>query len=132
MPESSSKGIEGGRAAFAYECASKAKDQSYKEKYKSHVKEIPVFIKTNGLGQTFAFVNSKKNSKDGEAYKLIYDQTSEWLSKNGFINSNDDMVKQIISKASLDYRQLTIEVISLFVWLRRFADGLIEGDSKNV
>jgi len=128
MPEISSKGIEGGRAAFAYECASEAKDKSFCKEYKSHVKRIPMLIKTNGLGQTFAFVNSKGD----EAHKLIYNQTSEWLSKNGFINSNDDMIEQIINKASFDYRQLTIEVISLFVWLRRFADGLIEGDSKNV
>jgi CRISPR-associated protein Cmr5 len=57
------KSLEQGRAKFAYECASKGSQQPTKKEYKSHVKKIPMLIKTNGLGSTFAFVKSKKMQK---------------------------------------------------------------------
>jgi CRISPR-associated protein Cmr5 len=66
-------GIEQGRASFAYECANGiAKQQKEKSKlakeYKSYAKKIPMLIKTNGLGATFAFVLSKKGK--GNAYEI--------------------------------------------------------------
>lgn len=116
------KGIEQGRASFAYKCANLASKKDFGEDYKSYVKKVPIYIKTNGLGQTFAFINSKG---DNPAWCLIYEQTKDWLVSKNLVNSNDDLVKQIIESESFRYRQLTNEVISFFIWLRRFADGLI-------
>ncbi len=121
------KGIEQGRASFAYKCAEEASKESFRGEYKSYVKKIPVYIKTNGLGQTFAFIKSKE---DKPAWKLIYDNTREWLSFKNLLNKNDDLVKQIVECDSFKYRQLTGEIISFFIWLRRFADGLIPDENK--
>lgn len=143
------KGIEQGRAKRAYEFAQEGEqlgggkkknakgnleDSKEAKNFKSYVKKIPMMIKTNGLGATFAFIKSKKKA----AYDLIYRQTYEWLQQSEITNhifqsatSNDlDLVEVIISEGSWNYRTLTVEVLALFGWLRRFAEGLIEGESE--
>lgn len=127
------KGIEQGRAKFAYECAKIEK----KKEYKSYVKKIPMMIKTNGLGATFAFMLSKKAKAEGPIYTKIGNNILEWLrrdTKNLIkMNNIDDFEKltsKIVELNSPEYRALTIEVLAFFNWLRRFADGLIEGDES--
>ncbi len=130
-------GIEQGRASFAYECANGiAKQQKEKSKlakeYKSYAKKIPMLIKTNGLGATFAFVLSKKGK--GNAYENIYDHTSKWLfEKDTKKLIPEDSKKKGLAEAIIDldstmYRAVTVEVLAFFNWLRRFAEGLIEGE----
>lgn len=123
------KKLENGRASFAYECAEKGSNCEKPKEYKSYVKKIPMMIKTNGLGATFAFIKSK-----GGTYKLIYDQTTNWLKQDDKklldLSNNDDLVKVIIDCESDKYRAVTVEVLAFFNWLRRFAEGLIE-DKKN-
>ncbi|WMX17569.1 type III-B CRISPR module-associated protein Cmr5 [Aureispira sp. CCB-E] len=123
------KQLEGGRAAFAYKCALQGKDLG--KDYKSHVKNIPMMIKTNGLGAAFAFMKSKEKEK---TYKLLYKQTHDWLKENLALgktfSKNDDLVKVLIELDSSSYRAVTIEVLALFNWLKRFSDGLIEKENK--
>jgi CRISPR-associated protein Cmr5 len=108
------------RSQFAYECVENVNKTDAKKDYQSYVKKIPMRILTNGLGATFAFVYSKK--KDGNAYDLIFKQTAQWLQQN-----ENDFMKWIISRESPEYRAVTNEVLALFNWLKRFADGMIEG-----
>lgn len=141
------KGLEEGRAIYAYGFALDGKKIIQKaqignqwfedDKYKSYVKKIPMLIKTNGLGSTLAFIKSKRkktgeNSDPKNAYDLIYQQIKQWLvdeKKLLNIGKDDDLVEKIISLDSPMYRAITNEVLSLFNWLKRFADGLIEDDS---
>jgi CRISPR-associated protein Cmr5 len=141
------------RSQFAYGCATQGKsilnsfqinDEYYKDdKYKSYVKKIPMMILTNGLGATFAFIyskqksyDSKKNKKAGEkenpknGYDLIYKQVDEWLKKDYKQNNDDELIQWIIDQDSQSYRAVTNEVLALFNWLKRFADGMIEGDDN--
>ena len=129
------KTLEQGRASQAYQAyeyvraaisqlGDKAKD------YKSYVKKMPVMIKTNGLGQTMAFIKSKSKDK-GNAYGMIYEQLGKWLREcpNSVIQGEgDEIVKSIINLDSKEYRVATAETLSLLNWLRRFADGMIEGE----
>ena len=125
-------GIEQGRAKFAYDCAHQvlSKDSKFGKEYKSYVKKIPMLIKTNGLGATFAFVLSK--AKEGNPYQLIYQQTTAWLKvdqkKLIDLPNNPNLVSEIITLDSPQYRAVTVEVLAFFNWLKRFADGLIEGE----
>ncbi len=129
------KRLEQGRVEFAYKCAEEGNGLEKKTEYKSYVKKIPMLIKSNGIGATFAYINSK--AKDGNAYELIYQQVAEWLKiepKSLFAErliNNEDLTKAIISLDSTEYRTLTNEVLAFFTWLKRFADGLIEGDAEN-
>jgi CRISPR-associated protein Cmr5 len=92
--------------------------------YKSYVKKIPMMILNNGLGATFAFVYSRR---DVDAYNLIYNQTNEWLKKD----DKNDLIDWIINLESSEYRAVTNEVLALFNWLKRFADGMIEGEDND-
>ena len=148
------KGIEQGRAEFAYKCACDGKNISDKyqietewfedNKYKTYVKKVPAWIKTNGLGPAFAFIGSKRQIKDkkmpGEkgnpknAYDLIYEQTAQWLEMDKKklldISDGDELAEKIILLESPEYRAVTNEVLAFFNWLGRFAEGLIEGESQ--
>lgn len=142
------KQLEGGRAAFAYQCVKDAQDafgnnergQKGQKAYKSYAKKIPMLIKTNGLGATFSYILSKQKNepeKKEYAYKLLYDKTTEWLKKEdkryllaGTETEEDELVARLIKLPSHRYRAVTIEVIALFSWLRRFADGLIDGEDE--
>lgn len=130
--ETNIKGIERGRAKFAYECAERGSKIKNNKGYRAYTKKIPMMIKTNGLGATFAFVKSKVDNnkdKDGYAYKCIYENTILWLKDNPKelidLSCDKDLVYEIIKLDSFRYRALTIEILAFFNWLRRFAEGLI-------
>lgn len=158
MPDISTlKGIEQKRADYAYKCVLEANQvqttarqiDTYfylAKKYKSYASKIPMYIKVNGLGSTFAFILSKtvkdKKGNDNQpipagsvqnhpknAYDLIYKQTSDWLRVK--FPFEGDLTEFIITQNSNEYRTLTNEVITLFGWLKRFSEGLIEGEEDS-
>jgi len=135
------KKLENGRAEFAYKCVVKAKkpgaDYKYKQsEYRGYVKKLPVLIQTNGLGNALAFIISKgkaNNSKQkNNAYDLIYEQITQWLRTEDsgceLLPENTGLLEFVISKRSTIYRQITSEILALLNWLRRLAEGMIEGD----
>ncbi len=111
--------------------------------YKSYVKKVPTLIQVNGLAGTFAFIYSKmtknKNNKEKGTienpygdWDLIYFQTWKWLNKNYKSHENDkELVEWIIEQDSKLYKAITVEVLALFSWLKRFAEGMIEGEENN-
>ncbi len=114
--------LEQGRAEYAYECAQHGMNgnQNKPDEYKSYAKKIPMLIKTNGLGATLVFMKSK-----GGTYNLLLNQTQVWLAQNPLFGiESDDLIQKIISMDSPEYRAVTIEVLALYSWLRRFAEGL--------
>ncbi len=123
------------KASFTYskveDAISKFKTDDKKQKeYKSYVKKIPIMILTNGLASTFAFIYSKKGKN--EAYKLIYEQTEEWLKKRGYKkDKGKELAKFFIDLEPMKYRMNTNEVLTLFSWLKRFAEGMIKVEGEN-
>jgi len=124
------KGIENGRAKFAYECAIDGSKIPKKAEYESYVKKIPMLIKTNGLAATLGFMLSK-----GETYLKIGDQILEWLNKDNkkiidlsTVKNFEDLVYISTQLNSTEYRLLTNELLAFFTWLKRFASGLIKKD----
>ncbi len=126
------KGIEEGRAIFAYKCVDEInKNKNVAKKYKSYAKRTPTMIQNNGLGPALAFVYSKikeGKSDDEKAYKALYDAIGGRLKEVYLLDSNDDLMKTIVKIDSTEYREITMEVLALFSWLRRFVDGMIEGE----
>ncbi len=126
MTDSFISKIENGRASFAFNCANSIPDNQ-KEEYKSHVKSFPMLVKTNGLGSAMAFLFAKIE-KDS-TYELMLDHILKWIIENDHNNfSREDnfksLIQNIVDLNSSEYRFLTMEVLSFFEWLRRFADGL--------
>ncbi|RMF58779.1 MAG: type III-B CRISPR module-associated protein Cmr5 [Calditrichaeota bacterium] len=137
------KGIEQGRAKFAYDKVMEAKTQ-LKEKapnYKQYAKKIPAMIKTNGLGATLVFMGSKAKDKNGNetAYGVLLNHIFEWLKKDSKplygdvanLESSTDLPGYVVSLASPQYRAMTLEVLAFVNWVRRFADGMIEGETSD-
>ncbi len=126
MNEISIRAIEQGRAKFAYDSVNEvAQDTNadLKKKYKSGAKKLPVLIKTNGLGQTLAFINRRD-----EGNIKLYDMISDWLNRKQLIElgENGDLVDAVIDKPSNEYRRITTETLALLNWVRRFVDGLMK------
>ena len=133
--------IEGGRAAYAYKLAlDAARDENVKDsEYRSIVKKIPMYIKTNGLGATFAFVLAKSTGSGSQAqsFKLLHQQVLVWMKKNersyllrdvkgNSLTGGNDFAQILIKLPSSTYRAVTMEILALFTWLRRYAEGLLE------
>jgi CRISPR-associated protein Cmr5 len=134
------KGLEQARAKFAYEKAKSVADQGGKKakEYKSYAKKLPMMIKTNGLGASLAFALSKSKDKDGRntSWGLIYNDVKSWLTQDQkkFLlgtHVNDDLANAVIKLESPEYRAVTVEVLAFLNWLRRFAEGLIEGEAED-
>jgi len=116
--------IEQERAAKAYEFAQAGNKI---ESYGSNAQKLPMYIKVNGLGNTLAFMYSKKNKKNpDQAWKLLYDQLQEWLANAEHsiiqieLTKKDEFVKIITQLDSEKYRFATREVLALASWLKRF------------
>ena len=128
------KGIEQGRATHAYKAVDNV-EEKYKKKYKTAAKKAPVLVKTNGLGQTLAFIKSKGGKYDQtkkkiikNGYDIFYEQIGEWLRSDAVNQSVPDgeLVKEVIQLESHVYRQVTVETLALLNWIRRFVDGLMK------
>jgi CRISPR-associated protein Cmr5 len=130
------KGLEQGRAKFAYERAEKAsKNNAISKEYKSYAKQLPMMIKSHGLGASLAFALSKSKSNEKTAWGTLYKDIHDWLlsSNNSLLKNiqSADLSEKVIELDSQSYRALTIEVLAFLNWLRRFAEGLIEGEVEN-
>ncbi len=111
--------LENDRAKFAFEMVRSVSQK--KDEYKSWSKKIPVLIKTNGLGQTLAFMKSR----DKEETNLMLGQIHTWLAKKKELGNGDDLIRKITEIDSSTYRRWSREIIALFNWVRRFADGYL-------
>lgn len=128
--------LEQGRAAFAYKAAEAGNKLSKNKEYKSYVKKMPMLIKTNGLGAAVAFAFAK-GSKGGQpdrnnAWGLLYTQIENWLKedKKELIDFDPNrLAYQLTTESSTTYRAVTVEVLALLSWIKRFAEALIEGEA---
>ncbi len=121
--------IEQGRATFAFKAVQGVSD-SLKKEYKSTAKKLPVLVKTNGLGQTLAFLKSKgaAEGKPKNAHDKLYEHISSWLQTKDAkrLVEEGELVEQVINLESHVYRQVTVETLALLNWMRRFVDGLMK------
>ncbi len=122
------KGIEQGRAKYAFEAVSSVNGDRLKKEYKSAAKKLPVLIKTNGLGQSLAFIKKRNNGHD-----RLYEQIGNWLQAvdTKQLVSTGELVEQVIELKSPVYRQVTVETLALLNWIRRFVDGLMDDVEEN-
>lgn len=110
--------------------------------FKSHIRNIPMYIYNNGLIATIAFILKKMGNKDKRkegSDKKSYYEIGEILKNyfnEDFIEYNDkfkeksleDIIKELIKCDSKSYRRITLEILSILEWLVRFSDAMLEGD----
>lgn len=127
--------MEEGRAQHALQAVQDVEDEEFAGNYQTYAKDLPMLIKTNGLGAALAFVQAKASDNGGraEAYEQLYEDVSNWLStedRKYLLDparaDGDDLVQQVVSLDSSPYRAVTREVLAYLSWLRRFAEGRID------
>lgn len=110
------------RAAFAWQCASSARNIS---EYSRAAKAAPALIMSNGLMQTLAFMVSKKKEQE-----LLAGQVCEWLSQRRVVSKGPgaDLFAAVMlglqKSSSGVYMQATDEALELLRWVRQFAAAL--------
>ena len=102
------------------------KIKKFKKEYKAYAKKLPMMIKTSGLGAALAFITSK-NSKP---YAELFSNIENWLKNDTkkLLPEGEKLMGYVLKQESLEYRIITIEVLAYLNWLRRFAEGVIEGE----
>ena len=116
------------RARRAFEDVQEVSGKPIAQKYKSLVRKTPMRIKVNGLDATLAFMFSKKKN---DQHNLLYIHLKEWLSDNDMVPENMEFVAQVVALKKAEYRVVTNELLAFLTWLRRFADGMIEGEEDD-
>lgn len=113
--------LEQGRAQDAY-LSAEAGMKEFGKEYLSFVNEMPMLIKTNGLGAAVAF-STYKNPPS----KLVYRQLTAWLLKDHkqLLDLTRVSLEQELTRIpSAQYKAVTIETMAWLNWLRRFAKGM--------
>ena len=112
------------------------------ENYRSGVRKAPAMIKTNGLGQTLAFLLSKEEKKAVDARNnpekpegYLYKHLEEWLCGGEAPIpwppelKDKPLVERVMEVDSTIYLQATQEALAYLGWLKRFAEACF-GKSK--
>lgn len=114
------------RAAYALERVQEAgKDAEYARL----CRDLPAMLLQNGLGQSLAFLRSKRDEK---AAGKLYADISGWLiEKRGIYRVGDDLIEAVVSGERNEYVAAQEEALELCGWLKRFADALIGKEGHN-
>lgn len=115
------------RAEYAYEKVSNLSEKT--KQYLSLVRSFPIMIHNNGYAAAIAFLYSKK--KGNNEYNMLYTHILEWLRDKKIIDNGSDLMQVITKSSNEEYRRLSNETISLLIWLKRFAEGMISDGSES-
>lgn len=118
--------LEQQRAARAWECVAAVKGTSYSSEYGQLAREVASLVQLHGLGQTLAFLVSKRPNKPGQvnAHLHLARDLSRWVGKQLTDQEPDDLREWIVCKASVaEYRRATLEALAFLAWLKRFAEA---------
>jgi CRISPR-associated protein Cmr5 len=119
------------RAKRAWEDVQEAKVRSsdFKKKYGGLARRVPMLVLTNGLGQTLAFLQSKRKKAQNGEHTLLYRQLSVWTMGEIAVDSEEkDLLSWILQTDSAAYRRATVEALAYLGWLKRFAEAELPTD----
>jgi CRISPR-associated protein Cmr5 len=123
--------LEQQRAEFALKKVDEVKGGKDKAKFKTQLLKLPARLHNNGLGQTVAFYLSAGKGKPEVA---ICGWLEEWLQKqiypSGRLIENIAGQRLAPDEAESKYREASVEVRALAVWLKRFAEAFIDGEAE--
>lgn len=141
---------------FALECVQKIDDNIDKSKYKTLVLKMSTLIRNNGFINTIVFnlskiANNNKVNEHNEVFKNIImwsmdnyklrtifvdarrksidEIYTSKLTYNDYVNIIPKYIEIIAELNPVEYRLVSKEMINLFIWIKRFANGMIEGEN---
>lgn len=113
------------RALYAYICMEKIEGcgDETKKKYRSAVLASGALIQKSGLMQTLAFYLSKN---DKEHYKQLAGHILHWDYVYGGTGLPLDIYRKLLNLSDEDVMYRTQEAKALILWLKRFAEAMLE------
>jgi len=139
------KDLDRKRAEFAYSCVKEFvnnNDEEKNKKYRGYIRNTSSMILNHGLGSTFAFMFSKRLKSEGKIYNAIAQNIYDWIikyenrylleldSKEKAQDKLEELMIKVINLTSPEYRMVSNEILALLVWLKRFVEGLVEGEDN--
>ena len=97
---------------------------------------MPNMILSNGIGQTMAFLlskksNAKQSDKTGKTFTILKEWLEQEMSRQFPKKSSDvEFIKHFNEISQSDYLQAQRECLRLVEWLKRYARAFVE-DSDN-
>lgn len=111
-------------AMWAFEEVEKVVEQEKSKEFRSLARSFPSILQVNGLGMAVAFLDSK----NGKPYVTMHKMISGWIKRKYPTDESDVLIKRIVKLDSASYRMYTNEIMNLCLWIKRFAEGLIDGE----
>lgn len=118
------------RADFAFKAVQTATTTSSQkqEKYKTSIKQLPGYIKANGLLAALSFAFQKEEKHAG--WEQLNKDLKDWLGKHckhlGDIgNANRHLIESLLLTDTMTQRAITYEILDLLIWMKRFSEGLM-------
>lgn len=105
------------RATKALELLSKIPQDGDRDKFSQFCKSFPTMVLKNGLGQSLAFIKSKKDKK----YESMYATLNSWLINMKLIK--DDTFREIHTIDSRKYMLIQTESIRFLEWIKRYENA---------
>ena len=137
---STRRSIEKERMSFSYNFVKdNISGKTDAKKFEAYVQKVPAFIMTNGLGNTLAYLTTQGD----EQWKAVQNGICEWLKQvdnplKERLKSTDGKLENVLKIMrdhnfnDREYRAVTVEILALFNWLRRFAKAhRLTFDSKS-
>jgi CRISPR-associated protein Cmr5 len=98
--------------------------RSHQKKYGSMAHKLPVLIRTAGLAQGLAFVESRGT----EEHRLLLDHIAQVVG----LTSRSELAERSRSTVELaDYMLLTRKVLAALAWYKRFAQSVLKVESSD-
>jgi CRISPR-associated protein Cmr5 len=101
--------------------------------YARHVRKLPTMVLNNGLGQAIAFLLADAGPKAGGSSATLYRDLEAWLSGGTdqmrpmrvYVDETPDLITQLMAGDRAQYVRAQEEVLSLLVWMKKFADAYL-------
>ncbi len=107
--------------------------EKFQSEYKSYVKKTPALVKTNGLGQTLAFMYSKSDPEKHLPWELLLLHIRQYLLFRHLVAGcpdSDSFLEKIVGLDADSYYRVTDEVLAFVSWLGRFSEGRLKKETS--
>ena len=114
----------------AYEKVTEVKnteEKSVQERYGSYCHKLPALIRACGLCQALAYVQERadpRGSDQKKAMALILDHVAHTLGVQ-----SDQLIERVRKAGMVEYMHMTREVLSAWVYYKRFATSILGVES---
>lgn len=115
------------RAKHAFERVQPRAGGGEARKYRGLVRNLPAMVQQCGLGQTLAFLKSKRGGEHGLALEDLESWLGPWF-KRAYpqVKIERGVLLALMEGDSRLYRIVTGEALAYLQWLKRFAEAAIE------